>query len=593
MRDSWLEENLKVLSQRQPQEAEILAAIPFMAKEDTFTVPLVGAAPVEARANASRASDLRANDARSDNLKAIDSEPAVILSQGQNGTPVLALDLGQGPKRLTSSFDPQKEDALLTTEFLKSRPLNKGLTVIGFGLGYHLEILIEKLGPEEPLWLWEGRPELAVAAFLARDFRSILRDKRFSLRLGDSLPPKAPKTILARPANLRLDRELYPEKNPSQALKQPRILFLGADYYLGQEIPRAARSLKAPLQAWAIDPRKTEENFRNLFQEMKLFRPEMVLTINHLGLDADGIVADIFQRLGVPIASWFVDSPVYVLRPGPQSDVFIFSWDADYVEWLKLQGLNKAEFLPLATDPETFAPRESLITRQIAFVGDSLTAATNKYLALSGLGPDSLDRVDQLAKNFLKNADLTPNRLTEVMAEREGLNQEQTRALWGLVTWRASRLYRLKVLKGLEAPEEVERLTIRGDEGWADLGLAAQLGGSVDYYKDLADFYRSSAINLNITSAQMKTGLNQRVFDAPGAGGFLLTDAKKQLNALFAPDEIVTYQSPLEAKSLARFYLSRPKERERIIKKAQRRIFGEHLYAHRLEKIIKKVLARP
>jgi spore maturation protein CgeB len=137
----------------------------------------------------------------------------------------------------------------------------------------------------------------------------------------------------------------------------------------------------------------------------------------------------------------------------------------------------------------------------------------------------------------------------------------------------------------LDGPE----LVVRGDLGWADFHLAAAVGGPLDYYRELAEFYRTTAVNLNVTSAQMKTGLNQRVFDAPAAGGFLLTDSRAQLAKLFAPDEFVAYDGPAEAKALTAEWLKRPQERQKIVERAQARILGEHVYARRLETIFRRV----
>jgi spore maturation protein CgeB len=320
--------------------------------------------------------------------------------------------------------------------------------------------------------------------------------------------------------------------------------------------------------------------------EIKDFRPDLVLTVNHLGLDTDGLLLSVFQRLSLPVASWFVDSPLYILEPGPQGDIFVFSWDRDYVEPLKSLGLTKVELLPLATDPDYFAPRKAPLDRDLAFVGDSLEKATEKYLALTGLDPKYLPRIDQIAAEFLKNADLTPDKLSLTLAEETNLNPAQRRALGALITWRSSRASRVAVLKALSQ----FNLLVRGDWGWAKLLPKTTCGPGLDYYQELAPFYRSTAINLNVTSAQMKTGLNQRVFDAPLAGGFLLTDARSQLNDLFAKDEVATYVSPIEARDLTRYYLKRPNERSKVIEKAQKRILGEHLYVHRLATIFTKVL---
>jgi spore maturation protein CgeB len=551
----WFETNLAVLSQSQPAEAEALAKLK----------PKVTATGLSYAFNGGE----------------------VILAGTDQEVPTLALDLGDGPKRLTSARDPYREDALLAEEFLKAKGGLNGVTAIGFGLGYGLAILLAKLPAEAPVWLWEGRPELAAAALTARDLRPVLSDKRFRLVLTNpnpiDLPPGAPKATLARPANLRLDAALYPASlKKARPLKNPKILFLDAGYYLSRELRNAAQELKSPLQTFAFDPKMVgDREIKAFLTQIKEFRPDLVLTVNHLGLDADGTLVDLFARLSLPLASWFVDSPIYILTEKAKGDVFVFAWDRDYVEPLKDLGFAKATYLPLATDPTFFKPDQSPILRPAAFVGDSLTAATLKYLNLAGLSPSRLPQIDALAQDFLKVPDLTPKRLAETFAAQEGLDPEKTTALWALITWRGSRLSRAAVLKAVAGPGFV----VRGDPGWRELAPCLNLQGPLNYYQDLAAFYRTTAVNLNVTSAQMKTGLNQRVFDVPAAGGFLLTDEREQLKDLFAEDEYASYPDPAEAKRLLNQWLKRPRDRAILVNKARARILGEHLYVHRLERI--------
>ena len=81
------------------------------------------------------------------------------------------------------------------------------------------------------------------------------------------------------------------------------------------------------------------------------------------------------------------------------------------------------------------------------------------------------------------------------------------------------------------------------------LGKEAQCHRSVDYYTELPDVYRRSDINFNITSCQMPSTVNQRLFDVPLAGGFLLTDPQKDATELFREgEEVVVYRSIEEAK---------------------------------------------
>ncbi len=80
-----------------------------------------------------------------------------------------------------------------------------------------------------------------------------------------------------------------------------------------------------------------------------------------------------------------------------------------------------------------------------------------------------------------------------------------------------------------------------------------------------ADIYAASAVTLNCS---LNGDLNLRVFEALGAGGFLLTDAlapESGLDRLFTDGEhLVVYRSPGELAEKARYYLDHPAEALRI-----------------------------
>jgi spore maturation protein CgeB len=193
--------------------------------------------------------------------------------------------------------------------------------------------------------------------------------------------------------------------------------------------------------------------------------------------------------------------------------------------------------------------------------------------------------VDALAQNFLKNRELTPDGLLGDLAQ--GLDYQARLNLSALVTWRASRLSRISVLEAINP----DRLTVYGDSAWKALLPKARCAGRVNYGRELAKTYQRSAINLNITSAQMKNGLNQRVFDCPLSGNFLLTDARSQLAGLLEPGrEIVIYNSPKECQELCYWYLKRPEARRSIILAGQSAIKERHLYRHRVSELVAKAL---
>ena len=528
-----------------------------------------------------------------------------VLETGPRGAQGLS-HLEAGRKvRLASAVDPAAEDRALVERF--GPDPGQGALCLGLGLGYHLEELDRCLAPGAPLWVLESRPELAACALMSRDFSRLLARPGFRLFIGpfdgqpwgpDEMPPTQ---ILWRPATARHFAAEYPLKtaapSPRPRLAERRILLFQGGYFLDQELGRAAEALGHTTAVWRFQRGATGrgDDFKELLSLIKNFRPDLVLTVNHLGFDAEGIMDDLFTRLKLPVASWFVDSPAFILgRSRPSPYLGVFSWDRDYLPLLRDKGFARAAYLPLATDETVFKPGSESRARAAAFVGDSLNAATFKYLGKFGLTArsprlaDFLAQADGLAADFLETGGLLPDPagLRGLAADFDlSLDENELESLAALITWRASRLWRVRVLKAFSPLD----LTVAGDDGWAGLlNLPPEkLRPPLDYYRELAPFYQTSAVNLNITSAQMKTGLNQRVFDVPACGAFLLTDRRGQIDDLFEPGrEVATYQSPAEAAELAAWYLAHPGARAEIAAAARRRVLAGHLYRHRLAALI-------
>lgn len=92
-----------------------------------------------------------------------------------------------------------------------------------------------------------------------------------------------------------------------------------------------------------------------------------------------------------------------------------------------------------------------------------------------------------------------------------------------------------------------------------------------------ADVYAASRVTLNCS---LNGDLNLRVFEALGAGGFLLTDALSPdagLERCFTPGRhLVTYRSPDELVELARHYLDHPDEAMAIRRAGQAHLLEFH-----------------
>lgn len=92
-----------------------------------------------------------------------------------------------------------------------------------------------------------------------------------------------------------------------------------------------------------------------------------------------------------------------------------------------------------------------------------------------------------------------------------------------------------------------------------------------------ADIYAASRITLNVS---LNGDLNLRVFEALGAGGFLLTDALSEeagLERCFTPGRhLATYRSPDELVEMARHYLDHPDQAMAIRRAGQAHLLEFH-----------------
>ncbi|MEW6263523.1 MAG: glycosyltransferase [Thermodesulfobacteriota bacterium] len=561
-------------------------------------------------------------------LDLLRTNPRLQTLKTRSGALTLLYDDGVRQLSLHSRIDPDREaEELAAASNLGSAEM---LVVMGLGLAFHVRTALERLQPGAPVLIVEAEADVFTTALGEIDLAGLL--DRPDLELWVGLPREEAlkrltrwqikhsllkSEVLRHPPSIRLNPEYYswleeriaPNRTdrlrrelicPRFKTSRLRVLLLDADYFLTREIKKAVNALGHSIQALTLTERNfgSDDFIRRLLREIASFRPDFVLAVNHLGFDEKGVLTDLLTSLKMPFASWFVDSPVLILDRNSNNrsnHLSLFVWDADYVSELKTLGYERVYFLPLATDENVFRPAGGRLkpvgenVHDVGFVGDSMVRPVETAWAELEFSPEQRSRVDAAAGLFLESADKTPVqalRQTGLLG-RNGDDRSPARRLRleKLVTWRATQMYRLGLVKALASYKPV----VAGDEGW--LGLLDRerffLRPGLDYYAELSSFYNSCRINLNATSLQMKGGLNQRVFDVPASGAFLLTDRREQLNGLFEVGrEVICYQGAAELVELAAFYLKRESERRRVIEKARTRILSEHTYRHRLSRLM-------
>lgn len=375
----------------------------------------------------------------------------------------------------------------------------------------------------------------------------------------------------------------------------PRILLIGQDYFILPELERAM--VRLGISHVVVDFRQEPEFLKELFETAGSFRPDFILTVNHAGLDAEGQVLDLLRKCGIPLASWFVDKHDMFLRTEVDAETLlaVFIWDPDGVKPVAEYGVAHVRHLPLATDPVTFspAPKAGSTSHKTAFVGSSWRKKIADNLRTGDFSAVLLEQYEALGERYEHNpqvdlGELMNRHAPEAFADLKRLSHERQTQYGLLLQLEATRLRRLKCVERLLPMEPA----IVGSEYWKTAfvrsGFPFIWYGRMHYERELPGFYQRVIINFNTTSLQSVNAVNQRLFDVPVCGAFVLTDRTSGIEELFEPGkEVVCYESVEDIRPLAERWIADESGRKRIICAARERILAEHTYEHRLVTIMR------
>ena len=105
--------------------------------------------------------------------------------------------------------------------------------------------------------------------------------------------------------------------------------------------------------------------------------------------------------------------------------------------------------------------------------------------------------------------------------------------------------------------------------------------------KALHERMRRVPICLNLIKGNWETGLIIRHFEVPAHGGFQLTYQTAELEACFEiGKECDVFHDEAELLEKIHYYINHPNERREIAAAGQRRVLSEHLYSHRITKLV-------
>ncbi|MBN8555263.1 MAG: glycosyltransferase family 1 protein [Deltaproteobacteria bacterium] len=132
---------------------------------------------------------------------------------------------------------------------------------------------------------------------------------------------------------------------------------------------------------------------------------------------------------------------------------------------------------------------------------------------------------------------------------------------------------------------ETQNVQIFGGDRWR-----SYLGLTHDTPKlslsELYSVFKNAPILICLTKWHFKTVTHERPLLTLACGGFPLTDHREELNEMLSSDEVASYSSYEEMRDKIQFYLNHPAERNKISAAGRARVFKDHTYHHRAQKIL-------
>ncbi len=477
----------------------------------------------------------------------------------------------------------------------------------------HIEHCVSKEQQERILWISPSPQSLH-----NEDLNAQLQDVLRKLTLWQKQHASLPFTPIIHPFYQRLHKEWYGSlrqhleasqkcdfwakvRKPRFAQEKPKLLLITSKYFLMGELASACQRLNIEHRLLTIPDESVASHIfiEDFLTAVHEFQPDCLLTLNHLGVDREGVLMELINQLELPLASWFVDNPHLIIHLYEKLNspwVTLFTWDLDNIDSLHALGFEHVFYLPLGTNTQLFCPNtagKASWKSHLSFVGNSMLHKVSTRLNKTPLPTALLQSFRDVAKDFslcdIRSIEqFLQERQPEAYAHYTALGSHEDRLGYETaLTWEATRIYRASCV------EQTLPFTplLVGDDGWetifAQQRKQFKLHDVLSYYTDLPGFYPLSDINFNCTSKQMKGAVNQRIFDVPACNAFVLTDWREQMDNLFEPHkEIAFYTEKEEIPELLRYYLAHPQERQRITTAARNRVLAEHTWDHRLESLL-------
>lgn len=146
-------------------------------------------------------------------------------------------------------------------------------------------------------------------------------------------------------------------------------------------------------------------------------------------------------------------------------------------------------------------------------------------------------------------------------------------------------------LREREAELEIFSRQLGGDANYQfPAEFADRVVGSLSYAQMLTA-YKAYKVFLNVNSVVDSPSMcARRIFEITAAGTPVVSTPSRAVREYFGADEVFSAETKEEASAQLRMLVRSPELRDRMVHRAQRRIWNGHTYSHRAEQVLAEIL---
>lgn len=253
------------------------------------------------------------------------------------------------------------------------------------------------------------------------------------------------------------------------------------------------------------------------------------------------VISKIALRNKIPYVSWTYDSPCMTMYSemiyNPYN--FMFHFDSSEVERIRKSGVKHIYHLPLAvnvrrTDAQIRACADNvspaLINKGVAFMGNLYNNEPDFVESVAGLPDYEKGYINgiKLAQLTMPGSELLEEMFDDALCDRlkkyvsfskeEEFFVKDTDMILNMLKKNISSMERIGILRELS---EVCDVTLYTQSSGCDM-RGVRVREYIDYERDMPVMFANSAINLNVTLRNIRTGIPLRALDIMGQEDFFL-----------------------------------------------------------------------